>query len=123
MSAPKSMGEYLALPEAEKMRLAALPPVRSEPLLADAVELLVEIEWGCTVSAGTCTVKICPVCCGWHPRSGDGAFWSGREDRRGHMHDCRLAAFLRAANTTAHLPPASGGKVPPVVGTLDRWKP
>ena len=34
MSEPKSMGEYLALPEAEKMRLAALPPVRSEPLLA-----------------------------------------------------------------------------------------
>ena len=33
MSAPKSMGEYLALPEAEKMRLAALPTVRSEPLL------------------------------------------------------------------------------------------
>ena len=34
MNEPKSMGEYLALPEAEKMRLAALPPVRSEPLLA-----------------------------------------------------------------------------------------
>jgi hypothetical protein len=34
MSEPKSMGEYLALPKAEKMRLAALPPVRSEPLLA-----------------------------------------------------------------------------------------
>ena len=35
MSEPKSMGEYLALPEAEKMRLAALPPVRSEPILDD----------------------------------------------------------------------------------------
>ena len=34
MNEPKSMGEYLALPESEKMRLAALPPVRSEPLLA-----------------------------------------------------------------------------------------
>ena len=38
MSEPKSMGEYLALPEAEKMRLAALPPVRSEPLLAALIE-------------------------------------------------------------------------------------
>lgn len=34
MNEPKSMGEYLSLPEAEKMRLAALPPVRSEPMFA-----------------------------------------------------------------------------------------
>jgi len=44
MSEPKSMGEYLALPEAEKMRLAALPPVRSEPMLAaDMAEALLWI--------------------------------------------------------------------------------
>ncbi len=35
----------------------------------------------------------------------------------------QAARILDIANTTAHLPPASGGKVPPVVGTLDRWKP
>ena len=39
MKTPESMTDYLKLTDAQKMELAALPPVRSETLLAAANKL------------------------------------------------------------------------------------
>lgn len=70
--------------------------------LQAAMRMLRSLEYSCTVTVGggsgglAQTVNICPRCGGWKPITMTPAFWSGREERRGHRPDCELNRRLMA---------------------------
>src|SRR5579859_6653051 len=74
---------------------------RTANKLADAIALLRELEWSGCVNTEILTVNTCPCCYNWKPTSGDDDFWKGRELRKGHTPDCKLAALLKASNDGA----------------------
>jgi len=92
--------EYVSRTAKEMAHEAVMLRLGNTGKLADAIALLRELEWSGCVNTEILTVNTCPCCYNWKPTSGDDGFWKGRELRKGHTPDCKLAAILKASTQT-----------------------